>query len=102
MQPPELDDEDINPDNDEDNHTQYKRLEPSNEEHQFDHRKQGLTYTKVKENKQRVFTDQDIVPYNEYLTLNYGTHICISMSLGKRRASISSSICLKVCFRCEK
>ena len=98
MQPPELDDEDINPDNDEDNHTQYKRLEPSNEEHQFDHRKQGLTYTKVKENEQRVFTDQDILPYNEYLTLKYGTYICIEYVFGQKACKYLFKYLLKGLF----
>ena len=83
-QPLELDDEDLNPDNDEDNHTQYARLEPNQQQSKFDYQKHGLTYTKVKDNEQRVFTDKDIVPYNEYLTLKYGTHICIEYVFGQK------------------
>ena len=84
MQPLDLDDEDLNPDNDEDNHTQYARFEPNQNIRPFDHQKHGLTYTKIKDKEQRVFTDKDIVPYNEFLTLKYGTHICIEYVFGQK------------------
>lgn len=79
--------DDINPQNDPENAVQYQRNEPFlDETEQFDYEKHGLVYFKKRhgQKKEICLTDQDVVPYNEFLTLKYGTHINIEYVFGQK------------------
>jgi hypothetical protein len=80
-------DEDLNPGNDPDNNVAYQRCKPLDRNaafDKFDYNKHGLTYWKQQRGKERCLTDVDVVAYNEFLTLKYGTHINIEYVFGQK------------------
>jgi hypothetical protein len=80
-------DEDLNPGNDPENHIEYQRCKPPDQKSlfaEFDYNKHGLTYWKQNRGKERCLSDADVVSYNEFLTLKYGTHINIEYVFGQK------------------
>lgn len=82
----DLIDEYFNPSNDPENPVQYKRLSPAQPEDEFDYTKNGCCFFKKRHNEKHevCLTDQDVVPYNPFLTLKYGTHINIEYVFGQQ------------------
>lgn len=79
--------DDLNPQNDPENAVQYKRNEPFiNDSEPFDYEKHGLVFYKKRYGQKHevCLTDQDVVPYNSFLTLKYGTHINIEYVFGQK------------------
>lgn len=94
----ELDD-DLNPSNDPENPVQYARFDSAQPNNDFDYTKHGLSFFKKRYNTQHevCLTDQDVVPYNPFLTLKYGTHINIEYVFGQQACKYLFKYILKGC-----